>query len=244
MSSPPESALTDCCLSYKQCAPVSPLFATLTNSAHLIESAHFETPCFDTLAHSFPVSPLVATLTKNTRDGGTLLSVPGFASIFGLGVEPMLDVRLEEAQRDGALLQHGIVEGTDAELSGEAALGFGAQFADFELAEFVGQRLPGPHDVAIHLNRNVLIGLAGVVLEKLDGLLARPAHRVHASVDHEAHGAPHFVAELPELRVRIGVEANVFAEALAVERPAFDERGVTGVLAKLRRIFHLLRQRN
>ena len=74
---PLESNLTDCCLSYKQSAPVSPLFATLTHSAYLTDSAHFQTPCFDTLAHSFPVSPLVATLTKNTWDGGTTLASLG-----------------------------------------------------------------------------------------------------------------------------------------------------------------------
>ncbi len=52
------------------------------------------------------------------------------------------------------------------------------------------------------------------------------------------------VAELAELRVRIGVQAEVLAEALAVERPAFNERRVADVLAKLRRTFHFLRQRN
>ena len=58
----------------------------------------------------------------------------------------MLDVRLQEAQRDGALLQDGVVEGAHVKLSGQAALGFGAQLSDFELAKLVGQRLarPGP----------------------------------------------------------------------------------------------------
>ncbi len=52
----------------------------------------------------------------------------------------MLNVRLEEAEGDGALLEDGIVEGADVELGTEAALGFSAQLADFELAELVGQR--------------------------------------------------------------------------------------------------------
>src|SRR5712664_603843 len=112
---------------------------------------------------------------------GCLRSVPSVSlwqihslslSIFRLGIHPMLDVRLEETQRDRALLQDGVVEGADIEFGAEAALGFGAQLADFELAEFVGQRLAGPDDVAVDLNRDVLICLAGVVLEKLDGLLA------------------------------------------------------------------------
>src|SRR5216684_6131935 len=106
-------------------------------------------------------------------------------SVCGLGVGPMLDMRLEDAQRDGALLQDGVVKGADVEFGAEAAFGFGAQLADFELAEFVGQRLARPNDVPIDLNGDVLIGLAGVVLEKLDGLLPRPTHRMHARVDHE-----------------------------------------------------------
>jgi len=41
-----ESALTDCCLSYKQNAPVSPLESALTNASHLLDSAHIKTPLF------------------------------------------------------------------------------------------------------------------------------------------------------------------------------------------------------
>src|SRR5258708_19680491 len=69
---PLESALTDCCLSYKQNAPVSPLESALTNASHLLESTHFETSCFDTLAPLSPVTPLESALTKNTRGGGYL----------------------------------------------------------------------------------------------------------------------------------------------------------------------------
>src|SRR6266852_5210339 len=69
---PLESALTDCCLSYKQNAPVSPLNSALTNASHLPESTHFETACFHTLSRTSPATPLDSALTKNTRDGGTL----------------------------------------------------------------------------------------------------------------------------------------------------------------------------
>jgi len=51
----------------------------------------------------------------------------------------MLDLMLEEAQRNGTLLQDRFVEGADVELAGEPAFGFGAQFADLELAELTGQ---------------------------------------------------------------------------------------------------------
>src|SRR5258708_40082432 len=68
---PLDSALTDCCLSYKQNAAISPLESALPNASHLLDSAHFETTCFDTLASLSPVTPLESALTKNTRGGGT-----------------------------------------------------------------------------------------------------------------------------------------------------------------------------
>src|SRR5260370_4604403 len=68
---PLDSALTDCCLSYKQNAPVSPLESALPNASHILDSAHFETACFDTLASLPPVTPLESALTKNTGGGGT-----------------------------------------------------------------------------------------------------------------------------------------------------------------------------
>src|SRR5713226_6951965 len=66
---PLDSALTDCCLSYKQNAPVSLLESALPNASHLLDSAHFETSCFDTLASLSPVTPLDSALTKNTGGG-------------------------------------------------------------------------------------------------------------------------------------------------------------------------------
>src|SRR5216683_3004339 len=66
---PLDSAPTDCCLSYKQNGPVSPLESALPNASHLLDSAHFETACFDTLASLSPVTPLESALTKNTGGG-------------------------------------------------------------------------------------------------------------------------------------------------------------------------------
>src|SRR5713226_1787512 len=61
---PLESALADCCLSYKQDAPVSPLESALTNASYLLDSTCFETACFDTLAQTSPASSLESALTK------------------------------------------------------------------------------------------------------------------------------------------------------------------------------------
>src|SRR6266404_4767358 len=239
LPSPLDFALPICCLSYKQSALLPPLcFQPLT--------ASFACP---KKVNSLRIKQIQPLFRKRPGWGWRLPCLATrhsslATSLCSLGVDPMLDMRLEEAQRHGALLQDGIVEGAYVELGPKAALSFDAQLANLELAEFVGQRLPRPDDVAIDFDGDVLIRLAGVVLEKLDGLLARPAHRMHARVHHQAHRAPHFVAELPEFRVRISVEPDIFAKPLAVQRPAFDKSGIARVLAKLRRILHLLRQRN
>src|ERR1700737_1355331 len=64
-----DSPLTDCCLSYKQNAAVSPLESALTSHSHPLDSAHFKTLCFDTLSHTSPVTPLESALTKNRGVG-------------------------------------------------------------------------------------------------------------------------------------------------------------------------------
>src|SRR5260370_7444975 len=67
---PLKFARTDCCLSYKQNVPISPLESALTNTSHLLDSAHIKIPCFDTLAALSPVTPLESALTKTPGVGG------------------------------------------------------------------------------------------------------------------------------------------------------------------------------
>src|SRR5882724_9565127 len=120
-------------------------------------------------ACAFCFQRLTASFAENRGVGGGVVNPPKLAlpSMRGLGVDPMLDVRLQETQRDRTLLQDRFVEGADVELAGQLALGFGAQFADLELAKLVGQGLARPHDVAIDLDRDVLIGRATVWLAAL-----------------------------------------------------------------------------
>ena len=68
---PLEFALADCCLSYKQNAPLSPLESALTDHPHLPDSARVKTLCFDTLSDHSHVTPLESALTKNTGGWGT-----------------------------------------------------------------------------------------------------------------------------------------------------------------------------
>src|SRR5712671_1640559 len=67
---------------------------------------------------------LTASFAENRGVGGGVVNLPKIAlpSMRSLGVDPMLDMRLQEAQGHRALLQDGVVEGADVELAGELAL--------------------------------------------------------------------------------------------------------------------------
>ena len=45
---------------------------------------------------------------------------------------------------------------------------------------------------------------------------------VNARVHHEPDGAPHFVGELTELVIGIGVEPKFITERFTIQRPALD----------------------
>src|SRR5437763_15884641 len=98
-----------------------------------------------------------------------------------------------------------------------------AQLANFELADFVSERLSGPYNVAGDFNSDVLIGFSGIVLKKLNGLFAGPAHCVYAGIHDQSHGTPHFVRKLPKFRIGIRVTDQFFAKTIAIERPAFHK---------------------
>src|SRR5689334_3651285 len=95
----------------------------------------------------------------------------------------------ENVERDGAVSEDDVVEFALVEFGAEFFFGEGAEFTNLELANFVGQRLTGPRDVAVDFDGDVLIGLPSVVFKELDGLIAAPAHRVHTRVYDKANGA-------------------------------------------------------
>src|SRR5436309_12186316 len=122
------------------------------------------------------------------------------------------------------------MKAADIEARTELALGIGPQFADFELTDLVSQRLCGPDDVTINFHGDVLIRLGGIGAEEVNGLIARPSHRMQARIDDQPYRAPHLIREPAKLRVRILVKAHFLAERLRIEGPAFNKCGVAGVL--------------
>ncbi len=57
------------------------------------------------------------------------------------------------------------------------------QFLDFELADFVGERLARPGNVAVNLAGGVVFGGGDVGQKIVDGLLSSPVLVVHSGVD-------------------------------------------------------------
>ena len=77
-------------------------------------------------------------------------------------------------------------------------------------------------------------------MEEVDHLLARPVLRVNAGIDDEADRAPHVGFEAAVVGVGVLVEADLLAEPLGVERPAFGERRVVALPAELGQAGELL----
>ena len=69
-------------------------------------------------------------------------------------------------------------------------------------------------------------------VEVVDHLLAGPVLGVDAGVDDQADGAQDVGFETAEVGVGVLVEADVLAEPLGVEPPAFGVCGVVEVLAE------------
>ncbi len=141
------------------------------------------------------------------------------------------------------MTQDPIVESTHVECLPEPRNRGGAELLELELAELVCERLSGRHDVPVDLDHDVMLGLPGVLAEELDGAFAAPTQRVHPGIDDETDRAPHLVHQLTKAAVRIAVQAQFLAEALGVQAPSLDIRGVVAPQpAELRQPGELLRQ--
>src|SRR5207249_5871861 len=100
----------------------------------------------------------------------------------------------------------------------------------------VRERLAGPGNVAVALRFHLVQRQRRARGHVVDGLLARPPLRMDSGVDDEAAGTPHLVRQPSEVVVRIGVEAGLEAEPLAIEAPSLAERGDIREAAKIRQV--------
>ncbi len=132
----------------------------------------------------------------------------------------------------------------EVELRTEPLLRAASQREQALLAHLVGERLPGPGDVAVHLELDLGVGERAVVAQTSDRLVPRPAHRVHASVDHQPAGAPHLERQPAKALIGVAIDPHVLAELFGIESPAFDVRGYVVVAAELRQVCQLLAERD
>src|SRR5262249_37523880 len=157
-----------------------------------------------------------------------------------LARDPVVHARRKHVQRKSAGAEHCVVERANVEGASEFLLSAGAQLQDLQLPHHVGKRLARVRNVTVRLALDLDLVDGGVLMEEIDDLLARPLLRVQAGVDHEPDGAQHLVLKPPEVAVRIAIEADLLSETLGIERPAFDERRVEGLLTHGRKPFELL----
>ena len=155
--------------------------------------------------------------------------------------DPGGDALVKDVEGQRAGIDDLIVEGADVELGAEILPGAVAEFENLKLANFVGERLAWPRDVAIDLGLNAGLVDGRVIVEVVDHLLARPVLRVNAGVDYEANGAPYVGLEPAVVGIGVLVEADIFAKTLGIESPAFSECGVAAKFAKFGDALLLLR---
>ena len=124
------------------------------------------------------------------------------------------------------------MEVADVEPFAQRLFGAGADGAQADLANLVGEGLAGPADVALKLGLDIVRRQGGVVGETGAGLFDGPAHPVHAGVGDQTTGAPHLVAEAAEPLFGRAVEAHLLAEELRIQAPALGEGGDAGVAAE------------
>ena len=135
--------------------------------------------------------------------------------------------------------QHDVVEVAHVESRPHLLLRLLPQLGELQLTDFVGQRLAGPRDVAIDLRERLR---RHVGLEVRTRAFPRPAHRVHAGVHDQSHGAELLVGQLAEPAGRIAIDgAEFMAERLRIERPPLCEGGRREHAPELRQVLRLAR---
>src|SRR5208337_3497951 len=156
--------------------------------------------------------------------------------------DPFLDALFEDVHGEGAAAQDFVVESANVKLIAELILGVLSQFEYFKLANFVAQCLRGPGDIAISFGLNVHFIFRGMVVEKVNDLLARPMLGMEAGVDDEADGTQHIVLKVAVIAVGILVKSEFLTETFGIERPAFGIGRVVFVATEERQLWQLLRE--
>src|SRR5215469_10916267 len=110
--------------------------------------------------------------------------------------DPRVDARVKHVERQRAAAQHFVMEAANVELPAQLFPGPLAQLKDLQLAELIAQGLRRPGHVAVSLALYLGLVNAGVVVEVIHHLLARPVLVMEAGIDHKADGAQQIILKM------------------------------------------------
>src|SRR5579884_3481459 len=127
--------------------------------------------------------------------------------LFLLFRDPLLNLFVENIERQRAAAENFIVKRANIEFGPEFLFGVFAQFQNLELPQLVRQRLSWPTNIAVDFGLDVRFIHRGVFMEILDHLIARPVFGVYSCVDHQPNIAPHFIFEAAIFAVRVLITA-------------------------------------
>src|SRR6266404_4992608 len=136
------------------------------------------------------------------------------------------------------------MEGANVELSAQFFPGAFAKLANLQLAKLVTKGLRRPRNVTVGFGLDGRLVHGSRLAEELHNLIARPTFGVDSCVHNQPHCPEEFGGKSAVVRNGILVEANLFAELLRIEGPAFRVGVETqSVESKLRQAAELLLHR-
>src|SRR6266567_5436090 len=124
--------------------------------------------------------------------------------------DPFVSAGVEHIERQGAAVEHLVVELTEIEFGTQLVLSAIAQFAELELAEFVAASLCRPRDVAVRLRLECGLIHRSRLAEEVDDLIAAPSLGVNPGVDDQTHGAEQFGGKPSVVGDGILIKTNFF----------------------------------
>ncbi len=154
--------------------------------------------------------------------------------------QPTIDSGLQNVQRHCAVIEQYRVERPDIEARAQRLFRPCPQAPYLPSAQAARQCLAGQRQVAIDLVPRGCLVDRQLGLQVIDRLLASPALRVQAGVDHQSGRAAHLDHQGGYFRFWIAVKTHFLAERCGVQTPAFDEGRIAAESTERRQVGALL----
>src|ERR1019366_1629155 len=180
-------------------------------------------------AAKWPQTPITVG-RRHARVG--LLSL---VALLSLSLRPGVHPPLEYRERKRAVPEKLVMKSAYIEPGSKGCSSAFRQFENFELTDFVTERLARHNDIAVHFGLYGRLVLGRMGMEVIHHLLPGPMLLMDARVHYQPDRAKHFTAEAAILTGRVSVQANLLTEALGIQGPALHKgRVIDGVAAESR----------